>query len=133
MVWRNRSDSRRGIYVVDISEIVRPEPPRESQPGRRANLARHRRGHVQRLVFESNLSTPERPMQPRGRTRPKAPSCSRLPAAVPSLRNIRSITSTLAASVTLAKRKLSKRRESWHCICRESRAEIDRGLREQWG
>src|SRR5262249_1827835 len=42
----------------------------------------------------------------------KAPSCSRLP----SLRNIRSITSTLAASVALAKRKLSKRRESWHCI-----------------
>jgi hypothetical protein len=46
----------------------------------------------------------------------KAPSCSRLPALVPSLRNIRSITSTLAASVALAKRKLSKGRESWHCI-----------------
>src|SRR5262249_26714729 len=46
----------------------------------------------------------------------KAPSCSRLPALVSSLRNIRSITSTLAASVALAKRKLSKRRESWHCI-----------------
>jgi hypothetical protein len=45
----------------------------------------------------------------------KAPSCSRLPALVPS-RNIRSITSTLAASVALAKRKLSKLRESWHCI-----------------
>src|SRR5215470_4884930 len=30
------------------------------QPGRRANLARHRRGHAQRLVLESNLSTPER-------------------------------------------------------------------------
>jgi hypothetical protein len=42
----------------------------------------------------------------------KAPSCSRLPALVPSLRNIRSITSTLAASVALAKRKLSKLRDT---------------------
>src|SRR5262245_44294612 len=42
----------------------------------------------------------------------KAPSCSRLPALVPSLRNIRSITSTLAASVALAKRKLSDRKST---------------------
>ena len=80
MVCRNRSDSRRGIYVVDISEIVRPEPPRESQPGRRANLARHRRGHAQRLVFESNLSTPERLLHSRvhgGGGERKAPSVSR--------------------------------------------------------
>ena len=62
----------------------------------------------------------------------KAPSCSRLPALVPSLRNIRSITSTLAASVALAKRKLSKLRESWHCILSKEPGR-DRRLREQWG
>src|SRR5262245_41111347 len=50
----------------------------------------------------------------------KAPSCSRLPALVP------------AASVALAKRKLSKPRESWHCILSKEPGR-DRRLREQWG
>ena len=76
MRQRGRRGELSGLNVVDISEIAR----RRSQPGRRANLARHRRGHAQRLVFESNLSTPERLLHSRARGgggERKAPSVSR--------------------------------------------------------